>query len=81
MTAFQSYVFNIGLGLGTASSHVAKIFEALGGASGRVFYLLDCIASPLYFLFPTAAAVYVATIKMIMVVMMMVLQKLHHAVE
>jgi len=42
LTAFQSYVFNIGLGLGTASSHVAKIFEALG-ASGRVFYLLDCI--------------------------------------
>lgn len=42
LTAFQSYVFNIGLGMGTASSHVAKIFEALG-ASGRVFYLLDCI--------------------------------------
>ncbi len=42
LTAFQSYVFNIGLGLGTASTHIAKIVEALG-ASGRVFYLLDCI--------------------------------------
>lgn len=44
LTAFQSYVFNIGLGLGTASSHIAKIVEALG-ASGRIFYLLDCIPS------------------------------------
>jgi len=42
LTAFQSYVFNIGFGLGTASTHIAKIVEALG-ASGRVFYLLDCI--------------------------------------
>ena len=44
LTAFQSYVFNIGLGLGTASTHVAKIFEAIG-TSGRVFFLLDCIPS------------------------------------
>ena len=44
LTAFQSYVFNIGLGLGSASTHLAKIFEAFG-ASGRVFYLLDCIPS------------------------------------
>lgn len=44
LVAFQSYVFNIGLGLGTASTHLAKIFEALG-ASGRVFFLLDCIPS------------------------------------
>merc|ERR1712226_797484 len=36
----QSYVFNIGLGLGTASTHLAKIFEGMG-ASGRVFYLLE----------------------------------------
>mmetsp|Transcript_1957 Transcript_1957/g.2994 ORF Transcript_1957/g.2994 Transcript_1957/m.2994 type:complete len:658 (+) Transcript_1957:78-2051(+) len=40
LTAFQSYVFNIGLGLGTASTHIAKIFEGLG-ASGRVFFLLE----------------------------------------
>lgn len=40
LTAFQTYVFNIGLGLGTASSHLAKIFEGMG-ASGRVFYLLE----------------------------------------
>jgi len=44
LTAFQSYVFNIGLGLGTASTHIAKIIEGLG-ASGRVFYLLDAIPS------------------------------------
>ncbi len=44
LTAFQSYVFNIGLGLGTASNHIAKIVEGLG-ASGRVFYLLDAIPS------------------------------------
>eukprot|EP00548_Thalassiothrix_antarctica_P001279 CAMPEP_0194144044 /NCGR_PEP_ID=MMETSP0152-20130528/13131_1 /TAXON_ID=1049557 /ORGANISM="Thalassiothrix antarctica, Strain L6-D1" /LENGTH=669 /DNA_ID=CAMNT_0038843721 /DNA_START=20 /DNA_END=2029 /DNA_ORIENTATION=- len=44
ITAFQTYVFSIGLGLGTASSHVAKILEGFG-ASGRVFYLLDCIPS------------------------------------
>lgn len=40
ITAFYAYVFNIGLGLGTASSHVAKILECLG-ASGRIFHLLD----------------------------------------
>lgn len=44
LTAFQSYVFNIGLGLGTASTNVAKIFEAIG-TSGRVFFLLDCVPS------------------------------------
>ncbi|GFH51744.1 hypothetical protein CTEN210_08220 [Chaetoceros tenuissimus] len=42
LTAFQAYVFNIGLGLGSASSHIAKVFEAIGGVS-RVFYLLDKI--------------------------------------
>jgi ATP-binding cassette subfamily B protein len=40
LTAFQSYIFTIGFGLGAAASHIAKIFEGLG-ASGRVFYLLD----------------------------------------
>jgi len=44
LTAFQSYVFNIGLGLGTAANHIAKIFEGIG-ASGRVFFLLDRIPS------------------------------------
>lgn len=44
LTAFQSYVFNIGLGLGTASTHIAKVVEAMG-ASGRVFYLLDHMPS------------------------------------
>ena len=44
LTAFQSYVFNIGLGLGTAANHIAKIFEGVG-ASGRVFFLLDRIPS------------------------------------
>merc|ERR1711862_409961 len=39
LTAFQSYVFNIGLGLGVAAQHISKILEGLG-ASGRVFYLL-----------------------------------------
>eukprot|EP00592_Proboscia_alata_P015248 CAMPEP_0194397898 /NCGR_PEP_ID=MMETSP0174-20130528/125801_1 /TAXON_ID=216777 /ORGANISM="Proboscia alata, Strain PI-D3" /LENGTH=706 /DNA_ID=CAMNT_0039194129 /DNA_START=40 /DNA_END=2158 /DNA_ORIENTATION=- len=42
LTAFQSYVFNIGLGLGAASTNVTKILEGLG-ASGRIFYLLDRI--------------------------------------
>mmetsp|Transcript_8074 Transcript_8074/g.17550 ORF Transcript_8074/g.17550 Transcript_8074/m.17550 type:complete len:660 (-) Transcript_8074:55-2034(-) len=44
LTAFQSYVFNIGLGLGTASTHIAKIFEAIG-ASGRLFFLVDAVPS------------------------------------
>jgi len=44
LTAFQSYVFNIGLGLGTASTHVAKVIEAIG-TSGRIFFLLDAIPS------------------------------------
>lgn len=42
LTAFQSYVFNIGFGFGSASGHIAKIIEAIG-ASGRLFYLLDCV--------------------------------------
>ena len=42
LTAFQSYIFTIGFGLGGAATHFARIFEGLG-ASGRVFYLLDRI--------------------------------------
>jgi len=44
LTAFQSYVFNIGLGLGTASTNIAKVIEAIG-TSGRIFFLLDAIPS------------------------------------
>jgi ATP-binding cassette subfamily B protein len=40
LTAFQSYIFTIGFGLGGAASHFAKVFEGLG-ASGRVFFLLE----------------------------------------
>jgi len=44
LTAFQAYVFNIGLGLGTASTNVVKVIEAFG-ACGRIFFLLDAIPS------------------------------------
>eukprot|EP00551_Chaetoceros_affinis_P005557 CAMPEP_0203670868 /NCGR_PEP_ID=MMETSP0090-20130426/6828_1 /ASSEMBLY_ACC=CAM_ASM_001088 /TAXON_ID=426623 /ORGANISM="Chaetoceros affinis, Strain CCMP159" /LENGTH=640 /DNA_ID=CAMNT_0050535839 /DNA_START=51 /DNA_END=1973 /DNA_ORIENTATION=- len=44
LTAFQSYVFNIGFGLGQVGGNAAKVYEALG-ASGRIFYLLDRIPS------------------------------------
>ena len=40
LTAFQSYIFTIGFGLGSTSSHIAKVLEAMG-ASGRIFYLLE----------------------------------------
>ena len=40
LTAFQSYIFTIGFGLGTTSTHLAKVLEA-AGASGRVFYLME----------------------------------------
>jgi ATP-binding cassette subfamily B (MDR/TAP) protein 10 len=40
LTAFQSFIFTIGFGLGGAASHFAKVFEGLG-ASGRVFFLLE----------------------------------------
>ena len=40
LTAFQSYVFNIGLGLGSVATNAARISEGLG-ASGRVFFLLE----------------------------------------
>ena len=40
LTAFQSYIFQIGFGLAGTSGHLSKVLEALG-ASGRIFYLLD----------------------------------------
>ncbi|GAX13926.1 ATP-binding cassette, subfamily B (MDR/TAP), member 10 [Fistulifera solaris] len=40
LTAFQSYVFYIGAGLGQTSSFVSKLLEAQG-ASGRIMYLLN----------------------------------------
>jgi ATP-binding cassette subfamily B protein len=40
LTAFQSYVFNIGFGLGQVGGNAAKVIEGLS-ANGRVFYLLD----------------------------------------
>ena len=42
LTAFQSYIFQIGFGLAGTSGHLSKVLEALG-ASGRIFYLLDRI--------------------------------------
>ena len=42
LTAFQTYVFNIGFGLGQVGGNAAKVIEGLG-ANGRVFYLLDRI--------------------------------------
>ena len=44
LTAFQSYVFYIGAGLGQTSSFVSKLLEAQG-ASGRIMYLLNRIPS------------------------------------
>ena len=40
LTAFQSYIFQIGFGLASTSSHLTRVLEALG-ASGRIFYLMD----------------------------------------
>lgn len=42
LTAFQSYIFQIGFGLAATSGHLSKVLEALG-ASGRIFYLMDRI--------------------------------------
>lgn len=42
LTAFQSYIFTIGFGLGGAATHFARVFEGLG-ASGRIFFLLERI--------------------------------------
>lgn len=44
LTAFQSYVFYIGAGLGQTSTFVSKLLEAQG-ASGRIMYLLNRIPS------------------------------------
>lgn len=40
LTAFQSYIFTIGFGLGQTAGNLAQVFSGLG-ASGRVFYLLE----------------------------------------
>jgi len=40
LTAFQSYIFQIGGGLGHVSRFVTQLIEAMG-ASGRVFHLLE----------------------------------------
>jgi ABC-type multidrug transport system fused ATPase/permease subunit len=40
LTAFQSYIFQIGASLGQTSQFVAKLIEAQGAAS-RLFYLLE----------------------------------------
>lgn len=48
LTAFQSYIFQIGAGLGTTSRFVTQLLEARG-ASARIFQLLErepAIASP-----------------------------------
>ena len=42
LTAFQTYVFNIGFGLGQVGSNAAKAIEGLA-ANGRVFQLLQRI--------------------------------------
>jgi ATP-binding cassette subfamily B protein len=42
LTAFQSYVFQIGAGLGHTSTFIAQLVQARG-VSGRIFYLLDRI--------------------------------------
>lgn len=44
LTAFQSYVFQIGASLGQTSAAITQLVEAKG-ASGRVFYLLDRVPS------------------------------------
>jgi ABC-type multidrug transport system fused ATPase/permease subunit len=40
LTAFQSYIFQIGASLGTLSTYVAKLIEATGAAA-RLFYLIE----------------------------------------
>jgi ATP-binding cassette subfamily B protein len=42
LTAFQSYIFQIGFGLGEVSRYVTQVIEARG-ASGRIFQLLERI--------------------------------------
>lgn len=40
LTAFQSYIFQIGAGLGQTSRFITQLMEAQG-ASGRIFFLLE----------------------------------------
>jgi ABC-type multidrug transport system fused ATPase/permease subunit len=40
LTAFQSYIFQIGFGLGEITTNLTKLIEARG-ASGRIFFLLE----------------------------------------
>jgi ATP-binding cassette subfamily B protein len=40
LTAFQSYIFRIGFGLGETSGYLTQLIEARG-ASGRIFFLLE----------------------------------------
>jgi ATP-binding cassette subfamily B protein len=40
LTAFQSYIFRIGFGLGETSRYLTQLIEARG-ASGRIFFLLE----------------------------------------
>ena len=40
LTAFQSYIYSVGFGLGHTAGQFAKVIEGLGG-SGRIFYLLE----------------------------------------
>ena len=40
LTAFQSYIFQIGMGLGSSTNNMSQVIEARG-ASGRVFQLLE----------------------------------------
>mmetsp|Transcript_26160 Transcript_26160/g.40122 ORF Transcript_26160/g.40122 Transcript_26160/m.40122 type:complete len:696 (-) Transcript_26160:1635-3722(-) len=42
LTAFQSYIFQIGIALGSTSSYLSQLFEAVG-ASGKIFFLLERI--------------------------------------
>jgi len=44
LTAFQTYVFTIGAGLGAAAGHLANVMNGLG-ASGRIFYLIERVPS------------------------------------
>jgi len=40
LTAFQTYIFQVGFGLGQLGGEIATVFEAIGGAK-RIFQLLD----------------------------------------
>ena len=40
LTAFQSYIYSVGFGLGHTATQIAKVIEGLGGST-RIFHLLD----------------------------------------